>query len=168
MSERPPMDVRIFYADTKFERKARAPGGVSREQALQNAQEAVGSLEPEFSVWIGREVDRLIADMAEVALDPSKPVALERAKMSCAQLRDVGDTMGYHLVTYIAKMFFSIIEAVIAGAVYDQSVADCHLAALKLALSDEYRNCHPQDLPEMTMGLARISELTTIVPGVPN
>ena len=160
-------EAKLFYADTRFERLARRPGGVDREQALAKAQAEVEELKADFGVWIGQEFDALDAALAEIESDPKDKGALERAHKTCAQLRDVGGTMGYQLVTFVAKTLCDILEAYIAGATYDKDVIVCHTDAFKLARLEQYRHLQPEDVPEMTAGLLRVVELTSIIPPEP-
>jgi hypothetical protein len=154
----------LFYPDTRFERLARRPGGIERDAALERAQAAVDELQPDFSNWINGEFDALNAALAEVASDPKDKAALQRAFHSCAQLRDVSGTMGYDLVTFVARTLCDILEAYIAGAAYDKEVVECHSNAFMLARLEQYRHLTPEQVPEMTEGLLRVVEIASIVP----
>jgi hypothetical protein len=154
----------LFYPDTRFERMARRPGGVERELALEQAQAAVDKIKPEFTVWIGHEFDALNAALAELDSDPRDKGAMERAFHSCAQLRDVSGTMGYELVTFVARTLCDILEAYIAGAAYDKEVVECHTNAFMLARMEQYRHLTPEQVPEMTQGLLRVVEIASIIP----
>jgi hypothetical protein len=164
MSKKPSPPANIFYADTRFERQARRAGGVDRDRALQRAQAEVEGLKADFDVWIDTEFKKLNAALAEITADPADKAALERANVCCAQLRDVGTTMGYELVTFIARTLCEILEAYIAGAPYDQNVIDCHSNAFMLARMEQYRHLRPDQVPEMTNGLLRVVELASIIP----
>lgn len=154
----------LFFPDTRFERLARRPGGLERDAALERAQAAVDELKPDFSVWIDREFDVLNTALAEVADDPKDKGALQRAFHSSAQLRDVSGTMGYELVTFVARTLSDILEAYIAGAPYDKDVVECHNNAFILARLEQYRHLKPEQVPEMTEGLLRVVEIASIVP----
>jgi hypothetical protein len=167
MTKNTPPEARLFYADTRFERLARRSGGVEREKAIEQAQAQVEEMKADFSVWIDNEFDTLNAALSEIESDPSNKGALERAHRSCAQLRDVGGTMGYQLVTFVAKTLCEILEAYIAGAAYDTEVIVCHTDAFKLARLEQYRHLEPHDVPEMAAGLLRVVELASIIPPEP-
>jgi hypothetical protein len=74
-------------------------------------------------------------------------------------LRDVGGTMGYELVSFIASNFCHILDAIKAGAAYDKDMIDCHMDALLLARTEQYRHLTPDQVPEMASGLRRVVEL---------
>lgn len=157
-------EANIFYADTRFERLARRPGGMSREEAIQRAQTAVEELKTDFIDWIDQQFNELSASLAEIAKDPRDKAALEHAHNKCAYLRDTGSTMGYTLVTFIATTLCDILDAYIAGAPFDKDVTDCHMDAFMLARTDQYRHRLPEEVPELTKGLLRVVEVASIVP----
>jgi len=90
--------------------------------------------------------------------------SIERAYTSCAHLRDVGATMDFELVTFVANNLCEILDAMKAGAVYDKDAIDCHMDALLLARTEPYRHLRPEQVPEMSSGLRRVGELVSIVP----
>lgn len=164
MSKKAPPAAHMFYVDTRFERLARRPGGVERDKALASAQAAVEDMKSEFATWVDKEFEQLTDALAEIDSHRGDKAALENAYRSCAHLRDVGGTMGYELVTFVAKTLCDILEAYIAGAAYDKNVIDCHINALMLAKMEQYRHLRPDQVPEMTNGLLRVVEVASIIP----
>jgi len=157
-------EANIFYADTRFERLARRSGGMSREEALEHAQKAVEDLKADFSEWIDEQYSELSTALADIANNPNDKEALERAHLKSAYLRDVGGTMGYILVTFVATTLCDVLDAYIAGAPFDKNVTDCHMDAFLLARTDEYRHLRPEQVPELAKGLLRVVEVASIVP----
>ena len=167
MSKNTSPTANIFFANTRFERQARRPGGVDRDQALKRAQAEVEELKSDFGVWIDKELEQLNASLAKLVNNPKDKASLERAYECCSQLRDVGGTMGYELVTFVARTLCDILEAYIGGAAYDKKVIDCHIDAFMLAKMEQYRHLRPEQVPEMTNGLLRVVELASIIPPEP-
>jgi hypothetical protein len=159
MAESTKGDAAIFPVDTRFQQMARRPGGVPRERALEGAQRHIDELKPDFNHWLSRELKQLAASIQQVGDNPGDEAVLELAHQACGQLRDVCGTMGYELVTFIADNFCEILDAIKAGATYDQNVVNCHMDALALARTDAYRKLRPEQVPEMTNGLRRMVEL---------
>lgn len=157
-------EANIFYADTRFERLARRPGGISREEALERAQSAVEELKTDFVEWIDEQYSELSATLAAIVRNPTDKAALERAHEKSAYLRDVGGTMGYTLVTFVASTLCDVLDAYIAGAPFDKNVTDCHMDAFLLARTDEYRHLRPEEVPELAKGLLRVVEVASIAP----
>jgi hypothetical protein len=164
MSKKPDTEARLFYPDTRFERLARRPGGVSRDVALTRAQAAVDAIEPDFKVWMDRQFDDLNAALMEIDRDPTDKELLKRALHSSTQLRDVCGTMGYELVTFVARTLCDVLEAYIAGATYDREVIQCHSDAFMLSRQEQSWHLKPEAVPEMTQGLLRVVEVASIVP----
>jgi chemotaxis protein histidine kinase CheA len=164
MTKKPHPEARTFYVDTRFEKLARRPGGVSRDQAIASAQAEVDDLKTEFIEWLDQELGNLGAAFARIESSQNDTSSIDGAHFSCAHLRDVGTTMGFELVTFIANNLCEILDAIKAGAAYDKDVIDCHLDAFRLARMDQYRHLRPDQVPEMTNGLRRVVELASIIP----
>jgi hypothetical protein len=151
-------DPTIFPVDTRFQQLARRPGGVTRERAIERAEHQIDGLKTDFGDWLDRELQDLSASIRQLSANPGNTASLERAQQACSQLRDVGATMGYELVTFVASNFCHVLDAM-AGASYDKDIVDCHMDALLLARTDQYRHLTPDQVPEMTSGLRRVVEL---------
>jgi len=157
--------VREFAVETDFQRKARQPGGVTRHQAVGGARAQIETLQSEFTDWLSEGLNRLQAAIQMVETSPSNETLIEDAFHSSCQLRDVGTTMGYELVTFVASRLCEILEAVRNGAEYDKDLISCHLDALQLARQDSYRNVSPEEVPELCNGLRRAAERSISFPG---
>jgi hypothetical protein len=151
----------IFYVDSRFERLARRDGGVPREQALAQAQSQIEEQKQNFEDWLERELQELSVATAEIDRDPRDAAALDRAERISSEIQDLGSTMGYKLVTFVAGSLCKILEALKAGAAYDKEVVECHVNALLLVRTESYRNLGPDQVPEMTVGLRRVVELAS-------
>lgn len=136
-------DAGAFYPETHFELLARRPGGPTRERALAAAQTQLEKLEPDFAKWLNAQLRNIKAALAEVD-ESSTTLPIERAFRACSYLRDVGATMGYGLVTFVAKTLCDVLESVIAGAPYDKETIARHVDALVLAAKEQYRNMTPE------------------------
>jgi hypothetical protein len=159
MAEPTDRDPNVFPVDTRFQQMARRPGGVSRENAVERAQRQIDDMKTEFVDWLDRELQELAAAVEQLDLNRGDMAALDRAHQACCGLRDVGTTMGFELVTFVANNFCGILDAIKAGAPYDRNMVDCHIDAFLLARTEPYRNLRPEQVPEMTSGLRRVVEL---------
>ena len=158
MAENSNPEPHIFFVDTRFQRMARRPGGIPREQAIERAQSQVDELKPGFPAWLDRELQNFIAAIRQLETDPTDMTQLETAYHSCCQLRDVGTTMGFVLITFISNILCEHLDAFKTGAPYHKETIDCHIDALILASKAPYCNLHPDQLPEMTGGLRQVVE----------
>ncbi len=162
MSKDTNQDAHIFHVDTRFQTMARRPGGVAREQALASAQAQVDELKSDSTDWLDRELHELGAALAEAKDNPSNTASLDRAYRSCSRLRDVGATKGFELVAFVANYLCKIIDAIKAGAAYDEDMIDCHFDAFFLARTESYCHMRPEQVPELASGLRRVIELAGI------
>ena len=159
MAQQSDRDPTIFSVDSRFQQLARRPGGVTRERAIESAQRQIEELKTDFGDWLDRELQDLAGSIRQLAANPGNAAMLDRAEQACSQLRDVGGTMGYELVSFIASNFCHILDAIKAGAAYDKDMIDCHMDALLLARTEQYRYLTPDQVPEMASGLRRVVEL---------
>jgi hypothetical protein len=160
-----PMDgereARIFAVESRFEQMAKRPGGIPRRQALARAQAHVDEMKPDFTNWLDLKLQELRDALAQINGTADRMPALEQAASACAQLGDVGTTMGFELVTFVAGSLCTILEAIKDGAAYDKGMVDCHIDALLLARTKPYRNLRPDQVPEMSNGLLRVVALAS-------
>ena len=156
--------ARVFLSDTRFQQLARRPGGVPRAQAVERAQASLDELKQEFTGWLDQQLQELgtaIQQMESAQFDMAR---LDQAYQCCRQLRDVGTTMGFELITVIASNLCEVLDAVRAGTPYEKQTIDCHLDALVLTSKPPYCDLRPDQLPEMTGGLRQIVERWSIAP----
>ena len=155
-----PDDPHLIQVETHFQKMARRSGGISRQQALENAQVAIDSIKLGFSDWLDGEIQSLTA-----AITKGKSAAAgsidwaESAVAHARQIRDVGTTMGYDLATFIAGNLCEICESIVAGAPPRIDLIDCHIGALALAKQPQYRHLRPDQVPELSTGLRRIVDV---------
>ena len=154
-------NVRIFFANSRFERMARRPGCISRHDALAKAEAQIDELKSGFNDWLDHELGNLTEALAKVERDFNDSTSLDSAYRNCAQLQGVCAAMGYNLVTFVAENLCKVIETVMSGSVYDKDMIDCHINAFWLAKTDEYRSMSPAQVPEMAQGLRRVVELAS-------
>jgi hypothetical protein len=159
MPDKPADDANSFLVDSHFQKMARRSGGVPRDQALEIAQNSIDKIKSGFGDWLQTEVDSLIAEIRKGrTASPSDVSWAETAAMHARQIRDVGTTMGFELVTFITNNLSEMFEAIIAGASARNEIIDCHIDALLLAKQDQYRHLRPEQLPELSIGLRRVLE----------
>jgi hypothetical protein len=159
MAEQNNNDPNVFPVDTRFQQLARRPGGVTRDTAIETAERHIEGMKTDFVNWLDRELQELATSVELLDLNRGDMNALDRAYRACCGLRDVGTTMGFELITFVANNFCGILDAMKAGAPYDREMIDCHIDAFLLARTEPYCNMRPDQVPEMTRGLRRVVEL---------
>ena len=159
MADKPADDANAFLVDSHFQKMARRSGGIPRDQALESAQTTVDKIKLGFGDWLQTEVDSLIAEIRKGRKAPAGDVSwAETAAVHARQIRDVGSTMGFELVTFITNNLAEMFEAIIAGSAPRNEIIDCHVDALLLAKQEQYRHLRPEQLPELSSGLRRVFE----------
>jgi chemotaxis protein histidine kinase CheA len=150
--------AREFPVETDFQRKARRAGGVTRNQAVGGAQAQIETLKDEFTDWVKDGLTRLQSAIQLAETHPANATLIEDAFRNSCELRDIGTTMGYELVTFVANHLCEVLEAIRDGAAYDKVLIRCHLDALQLARQDSYKNVSPDQVPELCDGLRRAAQ----------
>jgi hypothetical protein len=164
MSEKSNREARTFLVDTRFQKMARRPGGISRAQAIENAQAKIEANKPEFEAWLDSELKAVVDLVGKVRAGTAEPGWVEAVGSHCRQLRDIGTTVGYTLLTFIANNLCEILESANAGVESNQEMITCHVDALLLARQARYRNMRPDQLPELSGGLRRVAEFVSTAP----
>jgi len=158
-------DVRIFNVETSFQKLARRPGGVPRDSAVEKARAKVDELKPGFDDWLGKQINALVGIIDKAKDGNPASDWIDIANQRSRQLRDVGTTMDFELLTFIADSLCDIFDAVEAGSELSMESIACHVDALVLIQQKPYRGLKPEQVPELTSGLRRVSEQVSTSPG---
>lgn len=146
---------REIEVDDNFGRQARAPGGLSRENAIKRAHAELSQLKPQLEEHVKSQCQRLQTALLAARVRDEKHLShIGDAYITSLDLREIADSIGYTLVGFIAANLCTIIET--ADAVhmdYPAAVIDCHCDALRLALSGPYQGKQLKELPKLSAGL---------------
>lgn len=156
--------VRIFPVETQFQKMARREGGIPREKAIEEANAEVEEIKPGFEDWLAKELEILDGIVRTAKAGGAGPDWAEQANHHSRQLRDVGTTMGFVLLTFIAGLLCEILDEITAGAECNMDSVTCHVDSLFLARQEPYRNMRPEQVPELTKGLRRIADKISTLP----
>jgi hypothetical protein len=154
----------IFFPDTRFERMARRSGGMTRDEAVKAAQQQLEEMKSEFEPWLDGQLQELRRALSGHGDGSPFVPPMESGQRICVEVQDVGTTMGFGLVTFVANALFEILETVKAGAPYDKDMVDCHVNTLFFVTREPYRNMSPEDVPELSSGLRRLADIASISP----
>ena len=158
VSEKPGREARTFFVDTRFQRLARRPGGVPRDQAIENAQAKIDAGQPDFEAWLDGQLYELVDTLRQVQAGTADAQWAEAIAAQCRQLRDVGTTMGFVLLTFVANNLCEMLESANGKSEGNLELIACHVDALLLARQKQYRKLRPEQLPELSAGLRRVAE----------
>ena len=161
MNGKPAAAFRIFDVDNAFGRKASAPGGLSREAAIDRAQQELALIHARLTEYIMAECQRVEAILSAARAGDGDYASLVREAYAASQnLRDVAGSMGYPLLGFVATNLCTVIETVDEAHMdYPAAVIDCHLDAMRLARSDSYGAKEFAEVSELSGGLLQTVQL---------
>lgn len=157
---KPSSSAHMFYTDTKFDRTVRSPGGVPRDEAVARADAEIEALRANFETWVDMALSEIVRITRSLPKDSADMPAIEALHRNSAYLLDVGTTMGFALITFVAKNFCEVLEAMQNGATFRKALIECHVGALQLARQDRYRGLRLDQVADMTDGLRQLLRLT--------
>jgi hypothetical protein len=164
MADKPDNEARVFSPKTRFQTLAKRPGGVPRGRALENAQNKVEEAKIGFDDWLDAELAELIRAVERAQAGEPADEWIEIAQFHTNQLRDVGTTVGFELLTFISGTLSTILDGIKAGAECNMESLTCHIDSLLLIRQKQFRNLSPDQVPELSRGLHRVAESVSIVP----
>jgi hypothetical protein len=164
MAENPSNEARIFSPKTRFQTLARRPGGVSRSKAVDNAQNKIEEAKLGFDEWLDVELTELIRWVESAKSGEAVDDWIEAAQFHANQLRDVGTTVGFELLTFISNTLCTILDGIKAGAECNVESLTCHIDALLLIRQKQFRHLRPDQVPELSRGLHQVAESVSIIP----
>jgi hypothetical protein len=164
MADNPEIEARIFSPKTRFQTLARRPGGVSRTQAVENAQNRIEEAKLGFDEWLDGELAELIGWIERAKSGEAVEEWIEAAQFHSNQLRDVGTTVGFELLTFIANTLCTILDGIKAGAECNMESLICHIDSLLLIRQKQFRHLRPDQVPELSRGLHQLAESVSIIP----
>jgi hypothetical protein len=164
MADNPNPEARIFLPKTRFQTLARRPGGVPRTKAVENAQNKIEETKLGFDEWLDGELSELTGWIERAKSGEPVEEWIEAAQFHASQLRDVGTTVGFELLTFIARTLCTILDGIAAGAECNMESLACHIDSLLLIRQKQYRHLRPDQVPELSRGLHQVAESVSIVP----
>ena len=164
MADNPSKEARVFLPNTRFQKLARRPGGVPRNQAVENAQSKIEEAKLGFEDWLDGELNELIGWVERAKSGEPVESWIDAAQFHANQLRDTGTTVGFELLTFISNTLCTILDRIKAGAECNMDSLTCHIDALLLIRQKQFRNLRPDQVPELSRGLHQVAESVSIVP----
>lgn len=163
MSKKPraKLKARIFAVDTRFQQMARRPGGLPREQAIEQAASKIDDAKPGYDVWLRNELQELEGLIKSAQTDQAGTDWIENAAFRSRELRDSATTLQFELLAFIANSLCEIFDSMEAGTECNMEAITCHVDALLLARQMSYRRLKPEQVPELTKGLRRVVKHVT-------
>lgn len=125
-------------------RLPRMPAGGIDPDVLARAEAALKALSSQFSLWLQDEIDKLDAARAKVAVDGLASAAGEALYTCAHDLKGLGATYAFPIVTRAAGSLCRVIDSAEARAAAPMGLVDMHIHAIKAMIRDGIReDSHP-------------------------
>lgn len=118
-------------------------GGID-PAAIAKAEAALKSLAGNFSQWLQDEITKLDAARQEVKVQGMTPETMENLYLRAHDLKGLGTTYGYQLITRIAGSLCKLIDEKDKRLSAPMSLVDAHIDGIKAAVRDDIKSdTHP-------------------------
>ena len=112
--------------------------------AIAKAEAALKSLSGNFAQWLQDEITKLEAARETVRTDGASPQTLEGLYMRAHDLKGLGTTYGYPLITRISASLCKLTDDAEKRSRAPMSLVDAHIEAIRAAVRDDIKtDDHP-------------------------
>ena len=108
--------------------------------AIAKAEAALKSLASNFTQWLADEVAKLDAARQQVRIEGATAETMENLYLRAHDLKGLGTTYGYQLITRIAGSLCRLIDDKEKRATTSLELVDAHIDAIKAAIRDDIRS----------------------------
>lgn len=145
----------LYDVTTRFQKLARRSTSLTRDKALNDAGQVIESLAGAFKEDFRQKID-LLAEQAARRRAGDTPVEWYETLCSISrELRDVGETFGYPLITFVAGNLCTILDGV--GPQIGLATVDCHIDALRCKDMERIRHKGVDRFTDLCEGLRRLA-----------
>ena len=108
--------------------------------AIAKAEAALKSLASNFTQWLADEITKLEAARQQVKAGGATPENMENLYLRAHDLKGLGTTYGYQLITRIAGSLCRMIDEKEKRANTSLELVDAHIDAIKAAVRDDIKS----------------------------
>jgi len=108
--------------------------------AIAKAEAALKSLSSNFTQWLNDEISKLETARATVKTDGVTVETMENLYLRAHDLKGLGTTYGYQLITRIAGSLCRLIDDKDKRATVPLELVDAHIDAIKAAVRDDIKS----------------------------
>jgi chemotaxis protein histidine kinase CheA len=108
--------------------------------AIAKAEAALKSLASNFTQWLADEINKLDAARQQVRTDGATVETMENLYLRAHDLKGLGTTYGYQLITRIAGSLCRLIDDKEKRAATSLELVDAHIDAIKAAIRDDIKS----------------------------
>jgi chemotaxis protein histidine kinase CheA len=108
--------------------------------AIAKAEAALKSLASNFTQWLADEITKLDAARQQVRAEGATSETMENLYLRAHDLKGLGTTYGYQLITRIAGSLCRLIDDKEKRAATSIELVDAHIDAIKAAIRDDIKS----------------------------
>ena len=108
--------------------------------AIAKAEAALKSLASNFTQWLADEITKLDAARQQVRAEGATSETMENLYLRAHDLKGLGTTYGYQLITRIAGSLCRLIDDKEKRAATSLELVDAHIDAIKAAIRDDIKS----------------------------
>jgi chemotaxis protein histidine kinase CheA len=108
--------------------------------AIAKAEAALKSLASNFTQWLADEISKLDAARQQVRAEGATSETMENLYLRAHDLKGLGTTYGYQLITRIAGSLCRLIDDKEKRATTSLELVDAHIDAIKAAIRDDIKS----------------------------
>nr|MEA2797504.1 hypothetical protein [Phenylobacterium sp.] len=108
--------------------------------AIAKAEAALKSLASNFTQWLADEISKLDAARQQVRAEGATSETMENLYLRAHDLKGLGTTYGYQLITRIAGSLCKLIDDKEKRATTSLELVDAHIDAIKAAIRDDIKS----------------------------
>jgi chemotaxis protein histidine kinase CheA len=127
--------------------------GAIDASAIAKAEAALKSLSGNFAQWLNDEIAKLEASRQQVKVDGVTPETMEHLYLRAHDLKGLGTTYGFQLITRIAASLCRLIDEKDKRTSAPMALVDAHIDAIKAAVRENMTS------DEHPVGAALVGEL---------
>jgi hypothetical protein len=149
----------VIKVRSRFASLAKRPGGMSIDDAVAAAEEAIQEKAAEYPAWLNADLTGLLAelDIAGAATRPEiRKAAIGRSYERACRIRDLGSTFEFFLVTDVADQLCELLLRMVRADRIDLDQTRLFLGSLQLVGSAQYRGVRPSQAGGLVEGLQKI------------
>ena len=136
--------VEIINVPNTLRAKVGGRLGALDAQAIAKAEAALADLSSQFETWLMDEVRKLEEVQARIKAEGLNPENSEQLFFSAHDLKGLGTTYGYPLITRIAGSLCKMIDDADKRTVSPRLLVDAHLDAIRACVRDQIKeDSHP-------------------------
>ena len=114
--------------------------GMIDPAAIAKAEAALKSLSSNFAQWLADEITKLEGARQQVKTDGVTAASMENLYLRAHDLKGLGTTYGYQLITRIAGSLCRMIDDKDKRAATPMELVDAHIDAIKAAVRDDIKS----------------------------